>query len=101
MGAGLSRGSAAGRWYGPAPHASRPLRVPAGPAAPALDPRVPAGPGQAKTADGAARVGPLMSRVDLVRGLPRLGPRCRRPPLSGGGLAAAPAGPDLERDGPA
>src|SRR5664280_1870323 len=49
----------------------------------------------------AARVGPLMSRVDLVRGLPRLGPRCRRPPLSGGGLAAAPAGPDLERDGPA
>src|SRR5664280_1603145 len=36
-----------------------------------------------------------MSRVDLVRGLPRLGPRCRRPPLSGGGLAAAPAGSRL------
>src|SRR5664280_2394080 len=43
---------AAGRWYGPAPHASRALRVPAGPAAPALDPRVPAGPGQGELRAG-------------------------------------------------
>src|SRR5664279_1883640 len=42
----VDQGSAVGRGYGPAPHASRALRVPAGPASPALDPRVPAGPGQ-------------------------------------------------------
>src|SRR5664280_1449257 len=48
----LVKGSAAGRWYGPAPRASRALRVPAGPAAPALDRRVPAGPGQGKLRAG-------------------------------------------------
>src|SRR5450759_1343387 len=58
MGAGLSRGSAAGRWYGPAPHASRALRVPAGPAAPALDPRVPAGPAGTRSALDAWGAGP-------------------------------------------
>src|SRR5674536_294319 len=129
----LVKGSAAGRWYGPAPHASRALRVPAGPAQrrpltrgslPVLG-RGNCGQGGARPADrappprpgewltsggyrggldrvrdrrrgcaagkvasfvGAARVGPLMSRVDLVRGLPRLGPRCRRPPLPAAGL---------------
>src|SRR5690242_21610813 len=39
-----------GRVYGPAPHASRTLRAPAGPAAPVLDPRAPAGPGQREVA---------------------------------------------------
>src|SRR5664280_2495512 len=66
MGAGLSRGSAAGRWYGPAPHASRALRVPAGPAAPALDPRVPAGPGQGEAA-GRAVPCPLVAPRRLGR----------------------------------
>ena len=48
----VDQGSAVGRGYGPAPHASRALRVPAGPASPALDPRVPAGPGQGKLRAG-------------------------------------------------
>ena len=46
------KGSVAGRVYGPAPRASRALRVPAGPAAPALDPRAPAGPGQGRARAG-------------------------------------------------
>ena len=48
----VDQGSAVGRGYGPAPHASRALRVPAGPAEPALDSRVPAGPGQGKLRAG-------------------------------------------------
>src|SRR5664280_1872552 len=56
IGAGLSKGVGGGALVrpGPAPHASRALRVPAGPAAPALDPEVPAGPGQRETAGRAA-----------------------------------------------
>src|SRR5664279_4189032 len=51
---------------GPAPHASRALRVPAGPAAPALDPEVPAGPGQRETA-GRAVPCPLVAPRRLGR----------------------------------
>src|SRR5450756_2736025 len=72
----LVKGSAAGRWYGPAPHASRALRVPAGPAAPALDPRVPAGPGQGEAA-GRAVPGPLVA-------WPRAAPRPGRLAAAGG-----------------
>jgi hypothetical protein len=70
MGAGLSRGSAAGRWYGPPPTRQGPLRVPAGPAAPALDPRAPApaGPGQGEAAVCCKRARPRKGRpTSLIR----------------------------------
>jgi len=54
----------------PAPHASRALRVPAGPAAPALDPRAPAptGPGQGEAAVCCKRARPRKGRpTSLIR----------------------------------
>src|SRR5664279_3725482 len=89
MGAGLSMGSAAGRWYGPAPHASRALRVPAGPAAPALDPRVPAGPGQGEAA-GRAVPCPLVAPRRLGR-VGRYRAAATGVGLTGSGIAAEDA----------
>src|SRR5664279_4429301 len=86
IGAGLSRGSAAGRWYGPAPHASGALRVPAGPAAPALDPRAPAGPGQEETA-GRAVPCPLVAPRRLGR-VGRYRAAATGVGLTGSGIAA-------------
>src|SRR5664280_23138 len=79
MGAGLSGGRRRGAGTARPPQASRALRVPAGPAVSALDPRVPAGPGQGETA---GRAGPCR----LVR---------PPPPRPGGGYPAAAAGVGL------
>ena len=90
--------------YGPAPHASRTLRAPAGPAAPVLDPRVPAGPGQGKRGQGGAlpvmaprRLGVEVAgsgsarggRIDRARA--RRGPALRDELLGGGWPCLSPA----------
>ena len=83
------QGAVAGRWYGPAPRASTTLRAPAGPAAPVVDPRVPAGPGQ-----GNGRAGrwpcPLDAPRRLGSGVARL---CRSRAGCGAGKVASSVDP--------
>src|SRR5664279_5604169 len=86
MGAGLSRGRRRGAGTARPPTRPGRLRVPAGPAAPALDPRAPAGPGQGETA-GRAVPCPLVAPRRLGR-VGRYRAAATGVGLTGSGIAA-------------